>query len=109
MRKTDGIELVETILTPDMLKKLSMLAGLDEADIQITDRGFKFQFENSLRANQCRVIRYHNNVIIEFRKQTDNLLEGKSDSLIYEDVIKPENFQEVFEKQTGIYLSALDY
>ena len=104
MRHT-GVQLLESILNAKLLQILETLAGVQEQDIKILDNGFKFQFERSLKANFCRVVRYHDNVIVEFRKQTNNLIEGKQDILVYEASIKPQEFSNVFENVTGIYLS----
>jgi len=105
MRIHEGVSLLEQVLTSDLKKKLETLAGVNEEDITITERGFKFNFKNSLKANYCRVVKYHDGVIVEFRKQTDNLLEGKMDRLIFEQVINPQEISTVFEDVTGIYLS----
>jgi len=101
----EGVTILENVLDAKTLKTLETLADLKEEDIKILDNGFSFQFERSLRANRCKVVRYHDKVIIEFRKVTDNILEGKLDKLVFEDVIKEAQFSEVFESVTGIYLS----
>ena len=103
-----GIEILESVFNNKLLKNLETLAGVNEDDIQILENGVRFTFERSLNANQCMVVSYMDNVIIEFRKKTDNLIEGKMDKLVYEDVIKESEFSDVFEKVTGIYLSYLD-
>ncbi len=92
-------------ISEDVQSKLETMAGVHSDNYQMTDRGIKFTFENSLQANQCQIIKYHNNFIVEFRKKTDSLLEGKMDRLVFEDVIKPQEFQTIFENVTGIYLS----
>lgn len=86
---------------------LETLAGVKEDDYCITERGVKFEFANSLRANQCQIIEYHNNYLVEFRKVASNLIEGNYNKLISERVIPKEDFQEYFESETGIYLSYL--
>ncbi len=106
--KHDGIEVMDEVLNPKLLKTLETLAGVTEDKIEITERGFKFEFKNSLVANQCRVVRYHDKVIIEMRRKNDNLIEGTYDKLVFEDVIKPQEFKEVFETVSQIYLSYLD-
>ena len=100
-----GIEILESVLDDKLLKTLETLASVNEDDIKILDNGFKFTFERSLSANQCMVVSYMDKVIVEFRKKTDNLLEGKMDKLVFEDVITPQEFSDIFEKVTGIYLS----
>ena len=105
MRIHEGVSLVEQILTPEFKGKLETLAALKEEDIKITERGFNFTFENSLQANYCQVIKYNNQIILEFRKRTDNLLQGKMDQLVYEKVIKPQEIYDIFEDVTNIYLS----
>ena len=102
--KHTGVELLEKTLDARLLENLKTLAGVNEEDIQILDNGFRFTFERSLKTNFCRVVRYHDNVIVEFRKRTDNLIEGKNDKLVFENVIKPEEFSDVFQNVTGIYL-----
>ena len=108
MNNHKGIEILENTLDAKLLKTLETLAGVNEDEIQILDNGFKFTFERSLNANQCMVVSYMDDVIVEFRKKTDNMLEGKMDKLVFEDVIKEAQFSDVFEKVTGIYLSYLD-
>jgi len=101
----EGVQLLEEVLDKKTLKNLETLAGVNEEDIEIFDNGFKFQFERSLRANRCKVIKYHDKIILEFRKVASGLIEGNYDRLVYENVINPSEFQEVFEYQTSIYLS----
>ena len=105
MRIHEGVSLVESILTTEFKDKLETLAGLKEENINITDRGFNFTFENSLQANYCQVIKYNDQIILEFRKRTDNLLQGKMDQLVFEKVIKPQEMCDIFEDVTNIYLS----
>ena len=94
-------------ISEDVQSKLETMAGVKTSSYTMTDRGIKFTFENSLQANQCQIIKYHDRFIIEFRKKTDSIMEGKMDQLVFEDVIKPAEFQQVFENVTGIYLSFL--
>ncbi len=101
-------QMKENLLSRKTQKNLETLAGVKQDDYTITERGLKFQFENSLQANQCQIIEYHDKVIFELRKKVDNLLEGTYDKLIFEDIIDIREFQEVFESKTGIYLSYLD-
>lgn len=105
MKIHEGVALLESVLTTEFKKKLEVLAGVNEEDYKITERGFKFEFKNSLQANYCQVIKYHGNVIVEFRKRTDNLIQGKMDQLVFEKVVKPEEIYNVFESVTNIYLS----
>jgi len=100
-----GVEILETTIDSKLLETLATLANVQEEDIQILENGFKFSFDRSLVANKCKVVRYHDKVILEFRKVTDNLLEGTMDRLVFEDVIKVEEFKDIFERVTGIYLS----
>ncbi len=100
-----GVETLNEVLTQELKNKLETLAGVTESDITITERGFKFPFKNSLVANQCRVVKYHNGIILEMRKESDNLIEGTTNKLVFEDVIKNNEFLEVFENVTSIYLS----
>ena len=67
-----------------------------------------FEFKNSLQANKCQVIPFKGKIIVEFRKVSDNLLEGTMDKLISEKVINKSDLQDHFESVTGIYLSYLD-
>ena len=98
---------VSDFISEDVQNKLEILSNVKTDNYTTTDRGIKFTFENSLQANQCQIIKYHNRIIVEFRKKTDNLIEGKVDRLVFEDVIKPQEFQTVFESVTGVYLSYL--
>ena len=102
-----GVDILNEVLNEKLLKNLVTLANLNEEDIKILDNGFKFQFERSQRANRLKVISYHQNIIVEFRKVTDNLLEGKMDSLVHEEVIKLNEFSDTFQSVTGIYLDYL--
>ncbi len=94
-------------ISEDVQGKLETMAGVKTNSYTMTDRGIKFTFENSLQANQCQIIKYHDRFIIEFRRKTDSIIEGKMDRLVFEDVIKPDEFQQIFENVTGIYLSFL--
>lgn len=96
------------MIPENMVKSLGILAGVKPEDYKVTERGVEFKFENSLQTNRCKIIKYHNNYIVEFRKITDNLIEGFSNQLVSETVIKPENLLEHFENKTGIYLSFLE-
>ncbi len=98
---------IKDFISEDVQDKLKLLAGVNEDSYILSDRGVKFTFENSLQANQCQLIMYHDKFIVEFRKKTNNILEGTMDQLVFEDVIKPEQFLEMFESKTGIYLSFL--
>ena len=102
-----GIDILENIMTTPLTQGLKQLAGVNEENIKILENGFKFDFTNSLKANQCMVVRYQDNIIIEFRKKTSNLLQGTLDELVFEEVIKESEFKDYFEKVTGIYLNAL--
>jgi len=101
----EGIDILESILDKKTLKTLETLAGVNEDEIKILPNGFKFTFERSQVANHCMVVSYMDKVIVEFRKKTNNLLEGQMDQLVFEDVIKPAEFSDIFERVTGIYLS----
>jgi len=89
-----------------MKKSLMVLANVNEYNN--TERGVNFTFENSLKCNYCNIIEYHDKYIIEFRKKTDDIIQGKQNKLVYEDIIPRENLQETFENITGIYISYLD-
>jgi len=97
------MNLFEHIEEKGTLRKLKMLAGVQ--DYNITERSLSFDFKNSLRANYCRITKYHDKVILELRKKADNILEGKYNKLVFEKIIDINDFEEVFENQTGIYLS----
>ncbi len=98
---------VSDFISEDVQSKLKLLANVSEDSYEITDRGIRFTFENSLQANQCQLIKYHDKFIVEFRKKTDNILEGFMNQLVFEDVIREQEFQQIFENKTGIYLSFL--
>ena len=99
-----GIEILENVLDSKLLKNLETLADVTEDKITITETGFKLDFDRSTATNFCRVVRYHDNIIVEFRNITDNLIQGTMDQLVFEQVIKPQEFSDVFQKVTGIYL-----
>jgi len=101
--KKDSVSLPET-----MIESLKVLGNLKEEEIEYTTRGLKFTFENSMQANYCQIIEYHDSYIVELRKKSDNLIEGKMDILVSEEVINPENLIEHFENCTGIYISYLE-
>jgi len=87
---------------------INALEILGKATLNETRQGFEFQFENSNKCNYCKVVKYHNSFIIQFRKRgNDNFTNESYDKLVYEKVIKPQEFVNVFEKVTGIYLSGL--
>ncbi len=98
---------VEDFVPVALQKLLETMAGVNKDSYQTTERGVKFTFENSLQANQCQIIKYQDKILVEFRKKTNNLLEGKNDRLVFEDVIDPRSLQETFENVSGIYLSFL--
>ncbi len=97
------------IITQEMKQALGTLAKVNEDDYKFTPRGVEFFFENSLRANRCKVIKYHNQVIVEFRKITNNPLEGKQDILLSERIINPDELMDHFETETGIYLNYIEW
>lgn len=104
------VELVESddiiaIMSEEMKNKLEVLAGVNEEDYTYTERGIKFNFKNSLRANVCQIIEYHDKIIVELRKETDNILEGTYNKLVSEKIIDKSDLMEHFENMTGIYLS----
>ena len=101
-------KIVSDYISEQVQDRLETLAGVNEEDYKFTERGIAFEFTNSLQANRCQIIEYHDKYIVEFRKKTDNLLEGKMDQLVFEDVIHKDQFQGIFEDKTGIYLSYLD-
>jgi len=100
----EGVNILDEVITKN-LDNLETYAGVTEEDITIGTNNVKFAFENSLKANRCQVVKYHDKYIVEFRKVTDNLLEGQMDKLVFEDVISSADFMGVFESVTGIYVS----
>ena len=103
-------KLVETddiiaIMSEEMKSKLEVLAGVNENDYTYTERGIKFNFKNSLRANVCQIIEYHDKIIVELRRQSDNILEGTYNKLVSEKIIDKSELMEHFENETGVYLS----
>ncbi len=96
-------------LIPESLKhKLSIMAGVTEDKYQLSDNSVTFDFTGSLHSNKCQIIQYNGKYIVEFRKITDNLLEGKMNKLISEKIIDEDDLQDHFENYTGIYLSFLE-
>ena len=88
-----------------MRDKLEVLAGVNEDDYNYTERGIKFEFKNSMVANKCQIIEFHDKILVEFRKESNNLIEGTYNKLVSETIIEKHELQEFFESQTGIYLS----
>ncbi|MCD6435674.1 MAG: hypothetical protein J7L15_04740 [Clostridiales bacterium] len=95
----------EEILPEKMIQGLKVLGNLDESAIVYTSRGLKFAFENSMKANFCQIIEYHDDYLVEFRKKTDNIIEGKKNILVSECIIKPQELIEHFENKTGIFIT----
>ncbi len=95
----------EYIIPEKMKMALEALAGVKNEDIEYTSRGLRFNFSNSLVANYCQIIEYHDDYLVEFRKKSDNIIEGTSNLLVSEKIIKPQELQDHFENLTGIYLS----
>ena len=100
----EGVNILDEVITKN-LDNLETYANVTHDDITIGTNNVKFAFEDSLKANKCQVVKYHDKYIVEFRKVTDNLLEGKMDQLVFEDVISASEFMDVFEHVTGIYVS----
>lgn len=97
----------ETIIPELMKESLATLAGVQPEDYTYTKRGVKFTFENSMQANYCQIIEYHDKFLVEVRKKTDNILEGRKDLLVSEKIIERTSLIEHFENVTGVYLSYL--
>jgi hypothetical protein len=101
------------ILTETTKNSLKILGSVQESDIVETigsRKGIEFNFNNSLRANYCKMVEYkvqgNDTYIIQLRKKSkDPFTNQDKDELVHESVIKKDEFQEVFERQTGIYLS----
>ena len=104
------------ILTETTKNSLKILGAVQESDIVETigsRKGIEFNFKNSLRSNYCKMVEYrgsrvHGNdmYIIQLRKKSkDPFTNEEKNELVYESVIKKDEFPEVFERQTGIYLS----
>ena len=86
---------------------LKTLAFVNDLDLNIYEnnhgkKSLTFDFKNSLKANQCHIVEYvyrnKDMFVVQFKKD---------DKLVYESVIKPQEFEKVFENITGIYLSYL--
>ena len=100
-----GVDLFDNAIDSKVLGSLKTLANLDENDITFSDNGFNFTFERSLKCNYVRLVEKNNHIIVEFRNKKDDPINGKKDYLVYENVIKPQQFKDVFENVSGIYLS----
>ena len=100
-----GVDLFDDAIDNKVLSSLKTLANLDEGDIRFSNNGFNFTFERSLKCNYVRLVEKNNNVIVEFRNKQDDPINGKKDYLVYEKIIKPQEFKDVFENVSGIYLS----
>lgn len=101
----EQIKIIEEIMPQDLKDRLETLAGVTESDYTYSERGIKFDFDNSQFANRCQIIEYHDKIIVEFRKEMDSIIEGTYNKLMSEEVIEKENLLEYFETKTGIYLS----
>ena len=96
------------MLNENTLNSLKTLGNVKE--ITENKKGLEFYFENSLKANVCKLYQYQDRYIIQLRKTSKNpLTEQEEDKLVYESIIKEQEFVDVFEKVTGIYLSGLIY
>ena len=104
-KKTNQVELFDECINSALLERLKALADITEDDIKFTNNGFSFDFGRSPRANFCRVQEHNGSVIMELRKKTEGILEGTKNQLVFERSIKPQEFNDLFEYQTGIYLS----
>ena len=69
-----NLQEADKLISEDMRSKLEVLAGVNEEDYNYTERGIKFEFKNSLQANHCQIIEYHNQIIVELRKVASNLI-----------------------------------
>jgi hypothetical protein len=109
-------KLTNQVLNEETKNTLQILAGVSEKDITETigsRAGIEFNFNNSLRANYCKMVEYkgskvqgNDTYIIQLRKiSKDPFTNQDKDELVYESIIKKDEFQEVFERQTGKYLS----
>jgi hypothetical protein len=99
---TLAIDVLDEFITPN-LDILKTNASLKESEVLIGENKVSFVFERSAICNRCAIHNINGKYIVEFRKVTDNLLEGKIDRLVNEMEIKPEDFKDVFEQVTGIY------
>ena len=95
------------MLTESTKSALRTLAFVNDLDLNVYENNhgkesLTFDFKNSLKANQCHIVEYvhrgQDMFVVQFRKD---------DKLVYESVIKPQEFDDVFEKVTGIYLTYL--
>ncbi len=99
------------ILNEKTKNALELLAGVTEiTETQGSRKGIEFNFKNSLKANFVKIVEYQDKYIIQFRKIDTDPFTGKSrDKLVFESIVKEQEIQDVFEKQTGIYISGLMY
>jgi hypothetical protein len=95
------------MLNESTKNSLKILGGVQDFTETIGSRkGIEFSFNNSLKSNYCKLIEYQDRYIIQLRKiSTDPFTQEEKDRLVYESIIKEQEFNEVFEKETGIYLS----
>ena len=97
----------------NLMYSLKTLAGVTEINETFGNRkGIEFNFNNSLKSNYCKLVEYNVNnqemFIIQLRKQGTDYNGNEYDKLVFESVIKEQEFKDIFEKQTGIYISALE-
>jgi len=104
------------ILSENTKHSLEVLAGVDEIHESLGSRkGIEFNFKNSLKCNYCKIVEYkiqstnEMRYIIQLRKKGTDYLNNEFDKLVFEDIVKFQDIEQVFENKTGIYLSALDY
>ena len=101
------------MLNESTKNSLKILGGVQDFTETIGSRkGIEFSFNNSLKSNYCKLIEYkgsgqdQDRYIIQLRKiSKDPFTQEEKDRLVYESIIKEQEFNEVFEKETGIYLS----
>ena len=99
------------MLTENTSSALKTLAFVNEVDLIPTKKEgrevISFDFSNSLKADHCDIVEYNiqgykglkERYIVQFKK---------NDKLINESIIKPQEFNNVFQKVTGIYLNYLN-
>ena len=91
--------------TKQALKALGGVTEFREIGIFEAREGIEFDFKNSLKANYAKIVEYNLpsgeiKYIIQLRKRANG-----DDKLVFEDIVKPSEIDEVFEKRTGISIN----
>jgi len=101
---------INEVLDEKFKYQLNTLANVSESDIKENTRtnSISFFFENSLKANHCKIVKYHDKYILALEKVKEIPFDEPEKTLVYEQVLNKQEIKPEFERITGIYLSMLD-